>query len=270
MAIIDFGNLTSVQTTTFDLFFVFGETLTTATATDLDWSGTGNKTFTMTGTGLQPVASGGVLTDLTGGTLTSLEANFNGLITAHITNWNISAASWFDLFIAQDWHGMLGLVLSGNDQMKGTIGNDILTGLAGRDTVFGNSGDDSIAGGLGNDRLVGGPGNDTLTGGLGADSFVFGGVLAASGNIDRITDFAHNIDHILLGHLTFLHLGALGPLHAANFAHGPATTTAQHVLYDALTGIVSYDADGSGSGAALPFAQIPAGHVLTFGDFVVI
>lgn len=58
MAIMNFGNLTSVQTTTFDLFFVFGETLNTATATDLDWSGTGNKTFTMTGTGLLPDSVG--------------------------------------------------------------------------------------------------------------------------------------------------------------------------------------------------------------------
>ena len=267
MAIMSFGNLTSVQTTTFDLFFVFGEILTTATATDLDWTATG-KSFTMTGTGLQPVASAGALTDLTGGTLTGLEANFSGFVTAQITHWHVSAASWFDLFIAQDWHGMLTLVMSGNDQMNGTIGNDILTGLAGRDTVFGNGGDDTIAGGVGNDRLVGGAGNDQLTGGLGADSFVFNAPLLASGNTDRIVDFHHGQDHFLLGHLTFPHL-ALGILHAANFTSGVATTAAQHILYDAATGILSYDADGSGAMLARPFAEIGAGHALSFADFTV-
>lgn len=258
-----------MQTSTFDLFFVFGETLTTATATNLNWAATG-KTFTMTGTGLQPVASDGVLTDMTGGILTSLEANFGGFVTAHITNWHISAASWFDLFIAENWQGMLALVMSGNDQMNGTPGNDILTGLVGRDTVFGNGGNDKIAGGWGNDRLVGGAGNDQLTGGLGADSFVFKGPLLATGNTDRITDFHHASDHILLSHATFAHLVSLGTLHAANFTNGAATTTAQHILYDASTGTVSYDGDGSGAAAARPFAQIGVGHVLTFADFTVI
>ena len=266
MAIMSFGNLTSVQTTTFDLFFVFSEVLTTATATDLDWAAAG-KSFTMTGTGLQPVASGGVLTDLTGGTLTGLDANFSSFVTAHITGWHVSAASWFDLFIAQDWHGMLTLVMSGNDQMNGTPGDDILTGLAGGDTIFGNGGADTIAGGVGNDRLIGGTGDDQLTGGLGADSFVFGGRLLASGNTDHITDFHHAQDHILLSHLTF-HLG-LGPLHAASFSNGAATTAAQHILYDAATGTVSYDADGNGSAKALPFAQVGAGHTLTAADFTV-
>ncbi|MGR3280120.1 FG-GAP-like repeat-containing protein, partial [Acaryochloris marina NIES-2412] len=48
--------------------------------------------------------------------------------------------------------------------------------------------DDNLIGGAGDDRLVGGAGNDILTGGANADTFVFS-TNAASGGIDRITDF---------------------------------------------------------------------------------
>ncbi|ABW29507.1 VCBS [Acaryochloris marina MBIC11017] len=59
-----------------------------------------------------------------------------------------------------------------------------------------NSVDDILIGGTGNDRLVGGAGNDILTGGADADTFAFAG-LAATGGIDRITDFNANQGDII-------------------------------------------------------------------------
>lgn len=76
----------------------------------------------------------------------------------------------------------------GNDRLLGGIGRDTLVGQTGRDFLSGEGGDDVLTGGLGIDTLDGGTGNDVMTGGLSADFFVF-----ASG-LDRITDFADNID----------------------------------------------------------------------------
>jgi hypothetical protein len=45
-----------------------------------------------------------------------------------------------------------------------------------------------------------------------------------------------------------------------------ALTSEQHVIYNQTTGLVSYDADGSGGGAAIAVAQLNAGQVLKAQD----
>lgn len=67
----------------------------------------------------------------------------------------------------------------------------------GLDYLYGGDGDDVLSGGIGNDILRGSAGADTLTGGAGADQFVFYAALGAT-NVDRITDFAHGVDKIVL------------------------------------------------------------------------
>ncbi|WP_347312096.1 calcium-binding protein [Defluviimonas sp. SAOS-178_SWC] len=96
----------------------------------------------------------------------------------------------------------------GNDVVNGGMGRDkawlgdgndrytdaVQFGFNAHDEVFGMAGDDTINGGGGDDWLNGGTDDDVLTGGLGADSFVF---LAGYGQ-DRVTDFADNVDTLVL------------------------------------------------------------------------
>lgn len=49
-----------------------------------------------------------------------------------------------------------------------------------------------------------------------------------------------------------------------------AVTPDQHVIYNQSTGVVSYDADGSGPGAAIAVAQLKAGAALTAQDIKVV
>lgn len=81
---------------------------------------------------------------------------------------------------------------AGNDILNGGLGNDVLVASAGNDLVRGSWGQDQLSGGDGMDRIEGGIGNDLLTGGTGADLFVFDTAR------DKITDFADNIDTLVL------------------------------------------------------------------------
>lgn len=141
----------------------------------------------------------------------------------------------------------------GNDTLRGGLGDDALAGGAGNDIFFGGKGNDSLDGGTGDDRLYGLRGNDVLTGGDGADAFVFNAPLDAAENVDTITDFQPGEDVLSLYWAIFDPAAA----HYHTFT-GPN----EHLLYDSGTGVVSYDADGAGGGAAIAFANIGAGQSL--------
>ena len=135
--------------------------------------------------------------------------------------------------------------------------------------LVGNIRGNGITGGTGNDVLMGGLGNDTLNGGLGNDSFVFNTTLGAT-NIDTITGFSVPNDTVQLDDLIFtaLSLGALG---AGAFAIGAAASSAAHrVIYNSANGNLLYDADGTGAGAAVVFANVGGGLALTSADFLVV
>jgi hypothetical protein len=133
-----------------------------------------------------------------------------------------------------------------------------LLGSAGADTLTGSSGDDVINGG---------PGADILAGGGGADTFAF--TAAPNGTVDRITDFATGTDKLAFAQSAFSGL-APGELSAAAFVQAAAAfATDQRIIYNQATGVVSYDADGSGGGAAVAVAQLNAGQVLKAQDIKV-
>jgi Ca2+-binding RTX toxin-like protein len=92
----------------------------------------------------------------------------------------------------------------GNDRVTGNALANVIWGKRGNDVLWGGDGADKLVGGAGNDRLTGGSGadtliaasgSDTLTGGTGADLFQF----RAGIGRDRISDFADNVDTLLLG-----------------------------------------------------------------------
>ena len=137
------------------------------------------------------------------------------------------------------------------------------TGLA----LVGNEFDQTIGGTNGADTIDGGLGADILVGFDGADTFAFTTALGG-GNVDTIIDFQSGTDKIALSSSVF---GAIGTgLDANEFVVGSAATTAdQHIVYNQATGQLFYDADGSGAGAAVLFAQVSPGAAVSLADFVV-
>ncbi|MFC2970848.1 calcium-binding protein [Azotobacter bryophylli] len=148
------------------------------------------------------------------------------------------------------------------------------TGNASDNVLVGNSGDNVLDGLAGNDILVGGLGADTLIGGAGNDTFVFDNL--GVGGIDTIKDFTSGSDLLQLDSTVFAPLTALGGVQAGNLVIGDSSVGAvsaadadDYLLFDANTGILSFDADGSGLGAAVEIAQVGVAS-LSATDFVVV
>jgi len=145
-------------------------------------------------------------------------------------------------------------------------GNDVLIGSSGRDTLQGGDGDD---------RLYGKGGKDLLVGGAGNDIFVFDTKLNKKTNVDTISDFTLKQDRIWLDNKVFTKLGKgteskPGKLSKAFFASDKAKDKNDTIIYNKKKGILSYDSDGSGSKAAVEFAQVKKGLALTYKDFFIV
>ena len=143
--------------------------------------------------------------------------------------------------------------------------------------LSGNDGNNALVGTAFADRLQGRLGNDSLTGGAGADSFLFDTALNGTSNLDRITDFQPGVDKIHLKSTLFRGTGATGsPLAATAFRAGAGLSAGllatDRILLNTSTGLLSYDADGSGKTGAVAFAQLPAGLAspVTAADFLII
>ena len=175
----------------------------------------------------------------------------------------------------------------------------------GKVSVTGAAGDDDITGGEGIDTLVGGAGADALDGGDGTtattDVFKYvtttAGVLVAGG--DTITGFVTGQDQLEFGQAAIAADGLLpavaelllsndadyvAPTDVSAFdsasgekflfqAGTAATLDGATFLYDAATGALAYDKDGTAGGAdsaeAVAVANLGAGTVLAQTDLVV-
>ncbi|MBP0492034.1 choice-of-anchor I family protein [Roseomonas indoligenes] len=147
------------------------------------------------------------------------------------------------------------------NRILGTDGDNILSGLGGDDTLIANGG---------NDTLMGGAGSNRLTGGEGADTFRFDAP-AGPGNLTRLMDFASGEDRIELDGDAFAALTARGAIDLAAFGTGRVAATAeQHVLFDAATSALYYDADGAGGADAIRFGTVQAGAAVTAADIWVV
>ena len=131
---------------------------------------------------------------------------------------------------------------------------------------------DTFFGGAGDDKLWGGYGNDTLWGGAGKDVFVFDGKLGTAStdrrvNYDTIKDYSVKDDSIWLDNDLFKSNKKLytaikkgtenAPLKMASkfFTVGDKAKDADdYFVYDAKKRVLYYDADGSGSKAAIEMA----------------
>lgn len=138
--------------------------------------------------------------------------------------------------------------------------DDSITGSSGANYIAGGLGYDVLKGAGGDDVLVGGRGNDILTGGTGSDTFLFTDTLTNS--LDRITDFRPADDVIHLDGATFtaLERGALDS-DALRFTDDwvPAALDADdRIIVSTRSGLIYYDADGSGSKAVSGVAMLEA------------
>ncbi len=143
-------------------------------------------------------------------------------------------------------------------------GNAAFTGVgnASANTLTGGAQADFLSGLDGNDILIGGDGADILIGGAGADQFRYRG---GETGYDRITDFTPGSDKIALSTTGFVHTATIDYVSGSAPA---AMSTNSTFLYNVNTGILSYDADGTGAGAAVQLAQLNTGLALTTGDFM--
>lgn len=161
-----------------------------------------------------------------------------------------------------------------------------ILGGGGADTFIGNVAANTLVGNGGADILNGRGGWDTLEGGAGADTFQFGGDSAdywspgpltpTSIGVDTIKDFASG-DKIQLDHVTFTAWPAGSypvSLNAVNFSAGKSVSAMQkddRIFYDTDDGILYYDGDGGGAGAAaVQFAVLANKYLLSASDFQII
>jgi Ca2+-binding RTX toxin-like protein len=137
-----------------------------------------------------------------------------------------------------------------------------LRGNAFNNFVVGNDGQNIVAGGPGNDNLVGLGGNDY---------FLFEQAPNNS-NADYAADFTVGQDHIMLAQGGGYGSLGVGTLSTDNFlVRGTAFQDANDfIIWDAANGVLSYDADGSGVGAAQPIALLTPGLNLHASDILVV
>ena len=157
---------------------------------------------------------------------------------------------------------------TGDDRLEGGAGNDALEGGLGADSLFGGLGADRLDGGAGDDWLEGGAGADVLTGGTGRDSFAV--AAGAVGGADIISDFTDGTDRLVLTGASAIGAAPGSALAAAAFVVAARAQTAdQHVIYDAATGALFYDADGAGGAAQVQIATLTGRPWLTAADIVI-
>jgi hypothetical protein len=126
---------------------------------------------------------------------------------------------------------------------------------AGADLTGGNRAD-SLAGSNFDDTLTGGLSADYLRGGGGSDTFVFKN---PTDGTDRIADFQHGQDHVLLGSNFVSEGGGPHPLSSAvHFDYGSAATTSSPtVIYDTFNSHqLKWDSDGTGPAPAQALAIV--------------
>lgn len=181
----------------------------------------------------------------------------------------------------------------GNNALNGDLGNDVLDGGAGNDTLNGGNGNDILGGetafgrsyivsndvingGTGNDIISSGLGNDTVTGGLGIDSFMLVDALntTATPNIDTITDFTSGSDVIMLSRAIFTAYPPSTPLSLnadMTYTGGTRVGLSVNLLYNANSGVLSYDSDGAGPASPVALTILGTNtHPANLGhDFVV-
>lgn len=194
--------------------------------------------------------------------------------TGNDTVTGISAGAFFfdggagvDKLDMSDATGRISLTLKGSNLAFVFVNRIFDDTISNVESVVGGKFADSLIGDAAANWLDGGLGLDTLTGGAGADRFVFATKPSSSSNYDRITDFKLSDDKIALDETIFKKIGPT--LSSSEFVTGTrAKDSNDYIIYNRNLGTLSYDADGSGSGAAVKFAVVKSGLILKNTHFM--
>jgi VCBS repeat-containing protein len=154
----------------------------------------------------------------------------------------------------------------GNDALDGGAADDLLAGEAGADTLRGDAGADLLRGGEGDDLLAGGEGADTLHGGPGADRFLW---TSPEEGGDALMVFHRAEDLLVFAAAGFGGLPA-GALAADHFAQDLPDAAMPQFVYARATGVLAWDADGSGEGAAIVIATLSNRPALGAEDVLIL
>jgi Ca2+-binding RTX toxin-like protein len=160
----------------------------------------------------------------------------------------------------------------GDDQWVSGKSKDIVDGGDGNDTISTGHNNDVIDAGAGNDVINGGAHKDTLTGGAGKDTFVFDVNIGGS-NVDVITDYYYGDDAIKIDNAIFSAVKGTGIISQDQFSRntsGKAESASDRIIYDTDDGFLYYDADGTGSGQAIAFAELKGAPTISNADIVII
>ena len=157
---------------------------------------------------------------------------------------------------------------------QGTFGVDKDT-LSNVENIVGTEFNDTLVGNAGVNIIEGGAGRDTLTGDSGADTFVYG---APTSGGDTITDFSWNSNFQISasGFGGGLEAGIALSMTASTtgvFVSGANPTplgTSANFLYNAGTGILSFDSDGTDLNSAVVIATLNGVPSLGLEKFTII
>jgi serralysin len=198
--------------------------------------------------------AGDVVIEAAGGGIDTVLATVTIALAAHVEN-----------------VGLTGTVAIG---ATGNAENNRITGNAGDNALNGAEGNDRLSGLGGNDVLEGGLGRDGLTGGTGADRFVFNTPADTFLNFDTITDFVSGTDKLVFARSEFEGFAARGVLPQTAFRSGDGFNTANdtddRLIYNTATGVLWYDADGTGTGRAVRVAVLAGQPDLLFSDILIV
>lgn len=244
-------------------------TLTSGLGDDILTGGAGNDTFFLNQGGTKTI------TDLGNGIDILKVEPSNGVEPSIVLNATLNKA-WVATNATYNYQTVNilsnGLAINLGAISQGSEGFNITN--TGKATILIGSGlNDVINGGVGNDTLKGGAGNDMLTGGAGKDVFVFDKAPNQYTNIDTINDYVSGIDKIHLSKAVFSGFTKAAKLTDAQFALASESLSASdRVIYDASSGALCYDSDGSGNAISIQIALIGVSShpTLSFTDFIIV
>ncbi len=176
---------------------------------------------------------------------TVLEAAGGGTDTVYaMTHYTLTAGAEVEVLLVYDRTTTSAINFNGNElgqTIYGNAGNNVIDAKGGNDTIY----------------LMGG-----------TDTVYFSTALGA-GNVDAVRGFTSGDDKLQLDSVTFAGL-APGALPASAFALGAAGDADDRIVYDQANGLLWFDGDGNGSGAAVLFATFDQGTPLAASDFLVV